>query len=83
MRGRNKRGPRLPTSFDANSNIQTFFINGNGHEITTSQREGISRKSVPWLFDPHTTPRVEKTKSRNPKRLLGTANDHDLLRFTM
>ena len=83
MRGRNKCGSRLATLLDAGGNIQTFLVNRNGHGMTTAQREDISRQAVTGFFHPHTIPRIEENASRNLKRLLRTADDHDLLRFAV
>jgi hypothetical protein len=83
MRGRNHRSPRLAPSFDAGSNIQAFVVNGNGYEMTASQREDISGQAVSGLFHPHTAPRVEENASRNLERLLRPADDHNLLRFAV
>src|SRR5882724_7827984 len=83
MRGRNKGGSRLATLLDAGGNIQTFVINRYGHRMTAGQGKDISRQAVTGLFHPHTVPRIEEDPSRDLKGLLGTADDHDLLRFAV
>src|SRR5580658_3328485 len=79
MRGRNERGSRFATSLDASGNVQTFFVNRNGYEMTPGQCESISCQAVTRIFYPGGASRIEENASRNLERLLRTADDHDLL----
>ena len=51
---------RFATSQDASGHVQTFFVDGDGHNIALIERECISSQTVPRLFNPYRTCRIEK-----------------------
>ena len=76
---RNKSRSRVAALRDTGSNVETFFIHGNRYWCTAIQFEDVSRQAITGFLNPDTSSRVEQDSSGNLQRLLGTADDQDLL----